>query len=167
MSSLPKKIQAAIARKRTYQEATVREQAEAIRRGFRRKTPYYIKMDQEKEQKEKFRCEQCGRPGPYHHFEWAHQVTRASNPNLMQINKLRRYSDRVFAFQVKFARFLCRLCHADETEEQRANNWGKAVPVKSKPMCEIDNGLITGISCSVLGLSSTSGGLSISTSSHA
>lgn len=107
-----------------YRRNTEREYEEALKRGNYNK-PIYILEDKKRGKVEGFACEHCGRRGPYHHFDWAHTETRASNPSLYAISYLRKFSARVFDVQMQKVRFLCKLCHADETEEQRNDNWGK------------------------------------------
>lgn len=67
-------------------------------------------------------CEVCRRTGPRHHFQWAH-VEPVRNDRKARMRMLACASNTQFAAEVSRTRWLCLLCHADETVAQRAAGW--------------------------------------------
>lgn len=65
-------------------------------------------------------CEECGYKGPRRHYNWAHIVpVRKRN----RTGRSQTASNATWWAYVRNCRLLCLLCHADETEMQRARKW--------------------------------------------
>ncbi len=82
---------------------------------------------EEEEMERRGGCEVCRRKGPKHHFNWAHKIPLRRGTLTTTALELRRLrtnmNQRTWERACSQVRLLCLICHANETVEQRNNNW--------------------------------------------